>query len=927
VESVVLEPVYANFNNSLKMVGMFGANLVWEDVLGSIFRPQETGIDCVIKSGDQAFTFSIVDGSAVYRGNADLHETQYSKYEVWAALKESDSSSAASATNTIHFYPSDEWFAQYSTSNPQYATIRVVCAMVTTSILFVLYDLLVRHEFRETVSVLEAKRKFVRFISHEVRTPLNTVCMGLKLLGDEMSTAIRSTDYEDCTVVAGASAAGDADYEDGDDGGGGDGGSIGKGAVELGPERVQIETTRASTMALQAEATRATSFTTVSETSKPMQRHMQSWIQLSQEIFDSAQSAVDVLNDILNYDKIEMELSHVPIFQLIEHIVGEFTLQARKAEVTLLFNASSSSKIYNAESNEDSCEGGEAVKLGQFTPNSAVDIEGGVTLAAASVCASESNSVSDVHKQCMLVGDSVRLTQVLRNLISNALKFTPEQGHVSITAEHSSEPSVSETKYYNHQDGNLQHRTFVLSNGEEVTHHQNGILQLTVTDTGAGMSERQVSQLFGEGVQFNVNALQSGQGSGLGLYIAKGIAEQHGGSLTVSSEGLGKGSCFTLLLPTYDASIEGPNLSHHDDSSHGLVTRPTNGSPSSTTISTSNNNNNNNNNNNTNRNEKSIVHNSSNSSICDIADTNEPIEHKPLAHISTSNSEALLANSTATTPTFRSHSASPTNSGTTAKINSATSTTNSNDNCNGNNSNNYNYDSCNANTTQFRILVVDDVASNRKMLMRLLKNKNHVCEEARDGQEAVDKYIAGKSDIIKQQQQQQSESDGKSVSADADRGKTDFEPYSTILMDYEMPVMNGPDATLQLRKLGCQCLIVGITGNVLPEDVNHYKSRGAQAVLPKPLVWADLQQIWSQHDLLSPSIVPSLPIDIPPPPPPPPPLFQRRAHERLLLDQHPRRNSKLSCCVGTGICMGLSRYSAFCSHYYSTRVIYLYKYV
>ena len=65
------------------------------------------------------------------------------------------------------------------------------------------------------------------------------------------------------------------------------------------------------------------------------------------------------------------------------------------------------------------------------------------------------------------------------------------------------------------------------------------------------MSSDQLTALFGQGVQFNVNALQNGKGSGLGLYMAKGLAERHGGQLLVDSPGLGQGTTFTLCLPIH----------------------------------------------------------------------------------------------------------------------------------------------------------------------------------------------------------------------------------------------------------------------------------------------------------------------------------------------------------------------------------------
>jgi CheY-like chemotaxis protein len=69
------------------------------------------------------------------------------------------------------------------------------------------------------------------------------------------------------------------------------------------------------------------------------------------------------------------------------------------------------------------------------------------------------------------------------------------------------------------------------------------------------------------------------------------------------------------------------------------------------------------------------------------------------------------------------------------------------------------------------------------------------------------------------------------------------EPPDAILMDYEMPVMNGPSATARLRELGCACLIVGVTGNVLPQDVAYFIAQGAEAVLPKPVVLEDFEHI------------------------------------------------------------------------------------
>mmetsp|Transcript_23900 Transcript_23900/g.42419 ORF Transcript_23900/g.42419 Transcript_23900/m.42419 type:complete len:274 (-) Transcript_23900:364-1185(-) len=119
----------------------------------------------------------------------------------------------------------------------------------------------------------------------------------------------------------------------------------------------------------------------------------------------------------------------------------------------------------------------------------------------------------------------------------------------------------------------------------------------------------------------------------------------------------------------------------------------------------------------------------------------------------------------------------------------------------------------------FHILVVDDILLNRKLLCRMLKNKGHTCDEAENGLAAV-----------------------KLVEA----GLENSSPYDMVLMDYEMPVLNGPGAASKIRELGCNTFIIGITGNLLPEDVIYFEKNGANCVLPKPLNMVDLEAKWKE---------------------------------------------------------------------------------
>ena len=73
-----------------------------------------------------------------------------------------------------------------------------------------------------------------------------------------------------------------------------------------------------------------------------------------------------------------------------------------------------------------------------------------------------------------------------------------------------------------------------------------GKLRITVTDTGAGLTKENISRLFNEVVQFNPEILQSGGGSGLGLWITNSIVKMHSGTVCAESAGLGKGCSFTV---------------------------------------------------------------------------------------------------------------------------------------------------------------------------------------------------------------------------------------------------------------------------------------------------------------------------------------------------------------------------------------------
>ena len=110
--------------------------------------------------------------------------------------------------------------------------------------------------------------------------------------------------------------------------------------------------------------------------------------------------------------------------------------------------------------------------------------------------------------------DPDRITQVLTNLLGNALLATPTGGTVTITARRAA------------------------AGGEVV-----------VTDTGVGLSAQDVERVFERFYRAPGQPRRSA-GSGIGLTIARGIARGHGGDVTASSAGPGRGASFTLVLPS-----------------------------------------------------------------------------------------------------------------------------------------------------------------------------------------------------------------------------------------------------------------------------------------------------------------------------------------------------------------------------------------
>ena len=65
-----------------------------------------------------------------------------------------------------------------------------------------------------------------------------------------------------------------------------------------------------------------------------------------------------------------------------------------------------------------------------------------------------------------------------------------------------------------------------------------------------------------------------------------------------------------------------------------------------------------------------------------------------------------------------------------------------------------------------------------------------------------------------------------------------------------MPEMDGPTSAKAIRAENCNSLIVGITGNILPDDVSYFKACGANAVLPKPAQMPALEELFREYGVM-----------------------------------------------------------------------------
>jgi len=139
--------------------------------------------------------------------------------------------------------------------------------------------------------------------------------------------------------------------------------------------------------------------------------------------------------------------------------------------------------------------------------------------------------------------DYKKLKKIIYNLISNAVKFTPNGGEIRLTADlaDGSLPIAgSKSKVDSEEDQSAM--------SHEPRASQK-FIQISVTDTGIGIKPEDQARIFNAFEQVDGSVSKKYQGSGLGLSLTKHLVELHGGKIRVESEGEGKGSMFRFVIP------------------------------------------------------------------------------------------------------------------------------------------------------------------------------------------------------------------------------------------------------------------------------------------------------------------------------------------------------------------------------------------
>ena len=266
---------------------------------------------------------------------------------------------------------------------------------------------------------------------------------------------------------------------------------------------------------------------------------------LLKDIYFASSAAIDILNDMLQYEHIDsgtfkLDCTVVSILQAFAGRMDGFRFLLSTKNISLQIEDLAQVTEYFSP-DEGARQSGQALQ-GVADPSSTIS----------------PSSAAPPSPSLVLFMDKFRVEQIIRNLMTNAVKFSPEGGNVTIRFRINSSDDQHQDQHQQRHMGDLSPETVAGLSSETLT-ITNSFLRIEIQDSGVGeilyllvhilvlstyirfyllrnmyavgIAVEDQAKIFQQFAQFNRNQLQGGGGSGLGLWICRNLATFHGGRM------------------------------------------------------------------------------------------------------------------------------------------------------------------------------------------------------------------------------------------------------------------------------------------------------------------------------------------------------------------------------------------------------------
>ena len=274
--STIYSPIFPHNSNS-SVVGMTMIIFNWASILETPADFGDRSIECEVETSVSGETLSrhlflLSGGGAKFKGNADDSSNKLIGDQI-SFTSPLGANISTNVAYTLHFRPTLDFYNSFHSLTPTFAG--VVCVAITLAIsgMFSIYNLLVKREALENKMLLDSKRVFVKFISHEIRTPMNCITLGLQLLASRLMALDKKYDHSRNNAL--------------------------QGSDELTELEVDVLSHHGPS---ETNNVRRSSHSRFSDNEA-----MDECLEIVKEISESSKTAAVVLNELINYDKIEME--------------------------------------------------------------------------------------------------------------------------------------------------------------------------------------------------------------------------------------------------------------------------------------------------------------------------------------------------------------------------------------------------------------------------------------------------------------------------------------------------------------------------------------------------------------------------------------------------------------------------------------------